>query len=888
MSHQGTPSCPSVVAVVDGTSRELPVYWLECDVEIHCSIAFVSLRASFLNNTNGAIFGTLKTPTFGGKATVCTCDITFAGRTYSTSVVDPGKQKHAANRELEQAGQQMGQDISKFDPNIFTMPFLGCPSNAEIVIDVKYIQTMDFDCTSGDFFLTLPTAIPPHLLYRGLDETLSITCLINPGTVQCNWRCNTHRFVQEQTIGQTITLKADSRGITNNACTISYHAWAPAISGSCIFQPPNSPNEEGAFIVFISPPAASAVAASSYRRRIVFLLDHSGSMGGSPMLEAREAMLLALDQLQPFDEFTILAFDDQLLCFSQGLQYASHRVVEDAKRWVSGVNAAGGTDILGAYKAATSILDRVDYIPEPIVQQPGYTGGYPVQQQQQQPFPPAPPAHHGHGHHAPPEGFAAAATVPLLLVPPAYPQQHMQQAVAVPIHEGYTGGPPQQQSLPIIVLVTDGAVSNEREICDYARDQSKRHPERRTYTFGIGPFCNKYFLKMLAVEGRGHSDQCLCNETIRSQMSALMSKTMGPVLCNLTLSIDPALDRAVTLYPEALPDLTTGAPVIVAGKYGGNSGNSNNSGLFNFGSGSHPMHAQSFPSTVTITGSDTHGARVSFTLATSQTENVPVHQLVDRNRIDIIVGKWWMAESQAEKNKLNRLAIDTSTNSGIPCPFTQCIAYENPTPPPYREGYQPLPAGYVPGVAPPVPVPGQIPANNNIRRGAVAHNKASPAMIGGAVVLGTTLAAAIAFGSIAATSSNIGIESISGIFSMGGNLGFPDIGGLENMQCCCCSLPSDICGFNPADVCGGCSCFGDIGNFMGCGDCNMGDGCVRDGCGPLVSGCSDACGPLAAGCSNCNAGEMLGTLGSTLGQCFSNVWPLVETALSLLCACIPD
>ena len=60
--------------------------------------------------------------------------------------------------------------------------------------------------------------------------------------------------------------------------------------------------------------------------------------------------------------------------------------------------------------------------------------------------------------------------------------------------------------------------------------------EVRTYTFGIGPLCNKYFLCQLAAAGRGYSDVCYYPDSIQSQMLALMGKTANPILANITLS----------------------------------------------------------------------------------------------------------------------------------------------------------------------------------------------------------------------------------------------------------------------------------------------------------------------------------------------------------------
>ena len=63
-------------------------------------------------------------------------------------------------------------------------------------------------------------------------------------------------------------------------------------------------------------------------------------------------------------------------------------------------------------------------------------------------------------------------------------------------------------AVPYVFLITDGAVDNEREICKsmeaLIRTAGPRAP--RISTFGIGRFCNYFFLKMLASIGRGLND----------------------------------------------------------------------------------------------------------------------------------------------------------------------------------------------------------------------------------------------------------------------------------------------------------------------------------------------------------------------------------------------
>lgn len=63
-------------------------------------------------------------------------------------------------------------------------------------------------------------------------------------------------------------------------------------------------------------------------------------------------------------------------------------------------------------------------------------------------------------------------------------------------------------AVPYVFLITDGAVDNEREICKsmQAAIQAAGPRAPRISTFGIGMFCNYFFLKMLASIGRGLND----------------------------------------------------------------------------------------------------------------------------------------------------------------------------------------------------------------------------------------------------------------------------------------------------------------------------------------------------------------------------------------------
>jgi Ca-activated chloride channel family protein len=88
---------------------------------------------------------------------------------------------------------------------------------------------------------------------------------------------------------------------------------------------------------------------------VVFVLDRSGSMGGSSMPEARTALKLCLRQLREGDRFAILAFDDTVESFATTMVPFTEATLQRADRWLSTVDARGGTELLAPMLEAAKL-----------------------------------------------------------------------------------------------------------------------------------------------------------------------------------------------------------------------------------------------------------------------------------------------------------------------------------------------------------------------------------------------------------------------------------------------------------------------------------------------------------------------------------------------------
>ncbi len=178
--------------------------------------------------------------------------------------------------------------------------------------------------------------------------------------------------------------------------------------------------------------------------------------------------------------------------------------------------------------------------------------------------------------------------------------------------EGYLGQ---------VVFMTDGSVGNESELFSLIEQKLGK---ARLFTVGIGSAPNSYFMRKAAEFGRGTYTFISDLSETQEQMSELFVKLERPVLTNLDLQLPAGSE----VFPETIPDLYAGEPVIVSVKM--------------------PSQAGEAILTGTVNG-ETWTRRLNLNNAGSQNG---VSQLWARAKIeelndDVIRGADWLAAEEA-------------------------------------------------------------------------------------------------------------------------------------------------------------------------------------------------------------------------------------------------
>jgi len=110
----------------------------------------------------------------------------------------------------------------------------------------------------------------------------------------------------------------------------------------------------GRAMVLIPSPAFGTTCDGA--RRLVFVIDRSGSMEGTPMTQALQAVRACLGTLSKEDAFGIVAFDDSQETFQPQLQPATQDARQAADMFLQKIDARGGTELGSALQKAVNML----------------------------------------------------------------------------------------------------------------------------------------------------------------------------------------------------------------------------------------------------------------------------------------------------------------------------------------------------------------------------------------------------------------------------------------------------------------------------------------------------------------------------------------------------
>jgi Ca-activated chloride channel family protein len=116
----------------------------------------------------------------------------------------------------------------------------------------------------------------------------------------------------------------------------------------------------------------------------------------------------------------------------------------------------------------------------------------------------------------------------------------------------------------IVAFLTDGYIGNDREIVGEVK---KRLGESRLFSFGVGSSVNRYLLEGMARAGRGAVAYLQPGETDLRLVDDFFRRAERPAMTDIR--VDWGGLKVEEVYPNPIPDLLVGRPVILTGRFGG-------------------------------------------------------------------------------------------------------------------------------------------------------------------------------------------------------------------------------------------------------------------------------------------------------------------------------
>ncbi len=343
-------------------------------------VAHVKLKQRFRNPSNDFIEGVYVFP-LPEQAAVNRMEILVGER----KIVGEIKEKSEAKKIYESArlDGKVASLVAQSRPNLFRNRIANIPPQGIVEIELSLVQPVTYD--SGSFSLRFPLAITPRYspgipLHQKVDfregwgmptDKVSDAHLISPwqgssalhelkisgavkmGMPLVNLGSPSHSL--RSTIdGDVFRFELVQGGVKHRDFELNWRP-RPGLAPRAAYFSETVDGEDFGYLMLL-PPDVATDDAERLPREITFIVDTSGSMGGTSIEQAKQSLLFSLAQLSSIDTFNIIEFNSTRRALFAEAQPVTQFALFQAQVFVAGLEAGGGTEMLPALQFALSRL----------------------------------------------------------------------------------------------------------------------------------------------------------------------------------------------------------------------------------------------------------------------------------------------------------------------------------------------------------------------------------------------------------------------------------------------------------------------------------------------------------------------------------------------------
>lgn len=346
---------------------------LEADYEVSIGgmLARTRLRQTFENTTGEWVEGIYVYPLPDG-AQVDQLELSVGARRIA-GVVRERQQARAEYERARSQGRRAGL-LESERPNLFTTSVANIGPGERVSVEIAWQQTVRYE--QGRFSLRLPLTVGPRYVpaeqtVRDRDAASRITPILRRAALPANpVRIAVHLDAgmplsevrsRHHSVTQIVS-DARSREISLAEATVPADRdfvleWraASAQPTTALFTE-HQGGGDYALLQFFPP---QGLRPRQLARDIVFVIDTSGSMDGTSIEQARQALLFALRRLDAGDRFNVIRFASDTQMLHPALVPATPAALQHAADYVRGLASGGGTEMFHAVNAALRQFDDV-------------------------------------------------------------------------------------------------------------------------------------------------------------------------------------------------------------------------------------------------------------------------------------------------------------------------------------------------------------------------------------------------------------------------------------------------------------------------------------------------------------------------------------------------
>ena len=302
-------------------------------------------------------------------------------------IVSEIKEKNEARALYERARKEGKKSslLAQKRPNIFTMAVANIPPKSVIEIEIEYLDAVLY--RDNYFSLRFPMVVGPRYIpgkphvdqerrvafdeggwamdTDEVDDASQITppvvavgepgqnpvrlsLTLAPGFPVKNLSSLYHgiTIAQEDELNHTVSF--DGRVFADRDFVLEYQAGNDHTVSAALFTE-STANEHFTYLMLMPP---QQQADNNVPREVIFIVDISGSMAGTSIRQAKEALVYALSHLNERDRFNIIVFNNSAKKLYPYSLPAQDEYLNNGIAQVTALQATGGTEIAAALDIA--------------------------------------------------------------------------------------------------------------------------------------------------------------------------------------------------------------------------------------------------------------------------------------------------------------------------------------------------------------------------------------------------------------------------------------------------------------------------------------------------------------------------------------------------------